>query len=172
MAAGLLPWQQRLPNGSLSAPKIPRFAAPYIKLIWHWFRKGNLKGVLQKALLTKEQEPKSIHEVAYHWHLKDRHPAWVTCLDALPSQWAIHPLSHVFWEGMITLWACQAFSREPGCLIFREAELRRLELNSGYRSYHFIYKLKMQLLGLLWGPSLSNTNTKNPTKLSKHQQNS
>lgn len=32
--------------------------------------------------------------------------------------------------------------------------------------------MKMQLLGLLWGPFLSNMNTKKPIKTSKHQQTS
>lgn len=76
-----------------------------------------------------------------------------------------------FGREWVTLWACQAFSTETGCLILRGAELCRLELNSSYHSYYFIYKSKPQLLGLLWGPFLSNTDTKNPTKVSKHQQN-
>lgn len=58
----------------------------------------------------------------------------------------------------------ELFSRGPGCLILRQVQLRRLELNSGYHSYYFTYKWKIQLLGLLWGPSLSNINTKNPSK--------
>lgn len=93
-AVGLLLWQQSLPTGSPSAPEILQFAAPHIKLIWQWLRKGNLRGVLQKARYgarTKE----------HSWgHLVLASEGQTPCLSHLPSQWVIHPVSLVFWEGM------------------------------------------------------------------------
>lgn len=142
-------------------------AAPCIQLICHRFRKGNLKDVLKQAWLTKEQEPKrilrppttdiSVPEILPELP-EERHPP--------QSMGDSCHQSCILGGGWLTLWACQVLSREPGSKIFRGVELCRLGLSSGYHRYDFIYKSKLQLL------DLSNSNTKCPTDISKHQQNS